>query len=174
MNVDMMEVRSIGSDMEPYVAVIGPGKATPEQEGAATRVGELLAEAGAVVISGGLGGVMRASCAGAIRSGGKTVGLLPGRERQEGNGFLTICLPTGLGEMRNFLVVNAADAVIAIGTGWGTLSELALTCRSGKPLIALESWRLPQDDTGTVIAADTPAEAVAAVLRALRRLTAAE
>lgn len=158
--------------MTPYVAVIGPGTATAEQERTAYRVGVLLAEAGAVVISGGRGGVMRASCAGAASRGGQAVGLLPGRDRSQGNEFLTIALPTGLGEMRNFLVVNTADAVIAIGGAWGTLSEIALARRAGKPLVAIESWTLSQPGVDApLLTATTPEEAVSLALAGIVRET---
>ncbi|MFY1633554.1 TIGR00725 family protein [Solwaraspora sp. WMMB335] len=151
--------------MPAYVAVIGPGDAATELERLAYRVGELLADAGAVLISGGRGGVMRASCAGAASRGGQVVGLLPGPDRAQGNEFLTVSLPTGLSEMRNFLVVNAADAVIAIGGGWGTLSEIALAQRAGKPLVALTSWTVSQPGMDVALrAAATPEDATAQVL----------
>jgi uncharacterized protein (TIGR00725 family) len=154
-----------------YVSVIGPGQATGQEREAAEAVGRGLAQAGAVVVCGGLGGVMEAAAKGALEAGGTCVGLLPGRERAAGNPYLTLALPTGLGELRNGLVVAAADALVAIGGSWGTLSEIALALRTGKPVVALDSWRLeppsarrPGDAPGPVRVA-TAAEAVAVALR---------
>lgn len=128
-----------------YVAVVGPGdNATAKDTERARRVGSLLAERDVIVVCGGLGGVMAAACEGASARAGLTIGLLPGRDRAAavaaGNRYLSVTLPTGLGEMRNGLVVNAADAVIAIGGSWGTLSEIALAMRVGKPTILLGGW----------------------------------
>jgi len=123
-----------------YVAVCGASEATPSQLGAAKEVGRLLAEAGAIVINGGLGGVSGAASEGAASAGGIVVGLLPDAHRAGANPHLTIALPTGLGQMRNALIVTAAQAVIAIGGGWGTLSEIALAKRLGRPVITLDSW----------------------------------
>jgi uncharacterized protein (TIGR00725 family) len=123
-----------------YVAVCGASEATPSQLGAAKEVGRLLAEAGAIVINGGLGGVSGAASEGAASAGGIVVGLLPDAHRAGANPHLTIALPTGLGQMRNALIVTAAQSVIAIGGGWGTLSEIALAKRLGRPVITLDSW----------------------------------
>ncbi len=152
-----------------YVAVVGPGDAGAQLQAIARRVGELLADAGIVVVCGGLGGVMEAACRGATEQGGLTVGLLPGRDRAAGNAYLTVALPTGLGELRNGLVVGAADAVIAIGGSWGTLSEIALARKTNKPVVAISSWGLtaPEPSTTTVIPANGPEEAVAAALAAI-------
>ncbi|SEM23455.1 TIGR00725 family protein [Streptacidiphilus jiangxiensis] len=147
----------------PYVAVIGPGEATPAECDTAGEVGRRLAEAGAVLVCGGLGGVMEAAARGASAAGGTTVGLLPGRDRSAGNPHLTVCLPTGLGELRNGLVVGTADAVIAVGGSWGTMSEIALALRTGKPVVALAGWDLrpPSGDAPGPRPAATPEEAVA-------------
>jgi uncharacterized protein (TIGR00725 family) len=150
-----------------YIAVIGPGEATAEQEQVAYRVGTLLADAGAVVVCGGLGGVMAAVCRGVADRGGRSVGLLPGRDRSAANPYASIVLPTGLGELRNGLVVGTADAVIAIGGGWGTLSEMALACKAGKLVVAIDGWRLtapPPAPEGIVRSVGTAEDAVAAVL----------
>jgi len=145
-----------------YVAVIGASEASDTELAYAIRVGTLLAQADAILISGGLGGVMRASCKAAVENGGLTVGLLPGRDRRDGNEFLTVALPTGLGELRNGLVVGAADAVIAIGGGWGTLSEIALAMRGRRPLVALHSWDVkpPGEIDQHITRVDSPEEAV--------------
>lgn len=151
-----------------YVAVVGPGAAGDRERAHARRVGELLALRGAVVVCGGLGGVMEAVCEGARAHGGVTVGLLPGRDRAAGNPFLTVCLPTGLGELRNGLVVGAADAVIAVGGSWGTLSEVALAMRTGRPTVVLAGWDVAADPgDGIFLRASSPEEAVRAVVDAL-------
>jgi uncharacterized protein (TIGR00725 family) len=125
-----------------YVAVVGPGDAaTPADVEAARTVGALLAERGAIVVTGGSGGVMAAATAGANGAGGLTVALLPGSSR--GGCPATIAIPTGLGELRNGLLVRAADAVIAVGGSWGTLSEIALARRTGVPLVCLGGWDVP-------------------------------
>ncbi|HEY1456646.1 MAG TPA: dethiobiotin synthetase, partial [Candidatus Dormibacteraeota bacterium] len=123
-----------------YVAVCGASEATAEQLDAAREVGRLLAESGAVVINGGLGGVSGAATEGAAQAGGTVVGLLPDLERDGANPNLTLSLPTGLGQARNLLIVTAAESVIAIGEGWGTLSEIALARRLGRSVFALDTW----------------------------------
>jgi uncharacterized protein (TIGR00725 family) len=112
-----------------------------------------------VVVCGGLGGVMEAACRGAKEGGGLTVGILPGTERAAANRFVDVAIPTGLGEARNALVVRAADALVAIGGGYGTLSEIALALKAGKRVVGLDSW-----DIDGVVAAPDPEAAVAAVL----------
>ena len=124
----------------PPVAVAGPGRADESQERSAFEVGRLLAERGAVVVTGGLGGVMAAACRGARSAGGMTVGLLPGTDRSEANEWVAVAIPTGLGELRNGLVVRACEALIAVGGGYGTLSEIALALKAGKPVVGLTSW----------------------------------
>jgi uncharacterized protein (TIGR00725 family) len=122
-------------------------------------VGRLVAERGAVVVCGGLGGAMESACRGAKQAGGLTVGLLPGSDRGEANAFVDVALPTGLGEARNALVVGAADVVIAVGRGYGTLSEIALALRAGKRVVGLDTW-----DVEGVAPADGPKAAVSAAL----------
>jgi uncharacterized protein (TIGR00725 family) len=138
-----------------YVAVCGASEATPEQLDAAREVGKLLAEAGAIVINGGLGGVSGAASEGASHAGGTVVGILPDTDRAGANPHVTISLPTGLGQARNVLIVTAAESVIAIGEGWGTLSEIAVARRLGRSVTALDSWSVKGLD-----AVKTPAEAV--------------
>ncbi|TMG57971.1 MAG: TIGR00725 family protein [Chloroflexi bacterium] len=123
-----------------YVAVCGASEATPSQLDAAREVGRLLAREGAVVINGGFGGVMGAASEGAALEGGTVVGILPDSDRAEVNAHLTIAIATGLGQARNAVIVTAADSVIAIGQGWGTLSEIALARRLGRPVFALGTW----------------------------------
>jgi uncharacterized protein (TIGR00725 family) len=126
----------------PYVAVVGPGDATAKESEAAATVGRALAEAGAIVVTGGLGGVMEAACRGARDAGGMTVGILPGADRRAANPAVTVALPTGLGELRNGLVIRSADAVVAVGGAYGTLSEVALALKAGVPVVGLSTWEI--------------------------------
>jgi uncharacterized protein (TIGR00725 family) len=145
------------------VAVVGPGDAPPDEIEAAEAVGRALAGQGAVVVCGGLGGAMEAACRGAKQAGGTTVGILPGLDRSAANQWLDIAIATGLGEARNALVVRAADALIAVAGGYGTLSEIALALKAGKPVTGLGSWE--------IVGVQTVADAEAAVETALRGLT---
>jgi uncharacterized protein (TIGR00725 family) len=126
----------------PYVAVVGPGDAGPDERQIAEDVGLGLARAGAIVVCGGLGGVMAAACRGASVAQGTTIGILPGSDRASANDWVTIAIPTGLGEFRNGLVVRAADVVIAIGGGYGTLSEIALARKTDVPVVGLGTWQI--------------------------------
>ncbi len=125
-----------------YVAVCGATQATPAQLEAAREVGRLLARSGAVVINGGYGGVPAAASEGAAGEGGTVVGLLSEGDREGASPHLTVSLPTGLGQGRNLLIVTAAESVIAIGGGWGTLSEIALARRLGRDVFALDTWEV--------------------------------
>jgi hypothetical protein len=128
--------------MKPIIAVIGGGSCTTEQTTLAEQTGRLLAEREAILVCGGLGGVMEAAAKGAKSNGGMTVGILPGADPAAANAYIDIPLATGLGEMRNFLIVRVAHALIAIGGGSGTLSEIALAQRIGKPVVGLhDSFR---------------------------------
>ena len=142
----------------PYVAVIGPGDASPDELHAAEEIGAGLADAGAVVVTGGLGGVMEAACRGARSRRGRTLGILPGEDRDAANGWVEIAIATGLGELRNGLVVRAADAVMAIGGGHGTLSEIALALKLGRPVVGVGTW-----DIHGVEHVSTPEEALGRV-----------
>jgi hypothetical protein len=141
--------------MPTYVAVVGTSTPTAELAEAAEAVGRRLAERGAVVVCGGLGGVMEATARGVHAAGGIAVGILPGSDRTEANRYLTVALATGLGEMRNPLVVRSADVVIAIGGAYGTLSEVAFALRTAVPVVGLGTW-----DLEDVVAAPGPDEAV--------------
>ena len=124
------------------MAVAGPGRAGAAETELAESVGSAIAARGAVLVCGGLGGVMEAACRGAAGSGGTTVGILPGLDRAQANPHVQVAIPTGLGEVRNALVVRAADALIAIAGEWGTLSEIALAMKTGKPVVGLGTWEL--------------------------------
>jgi uncharacterized protein (TIGR00725 family) len=147
-----------------YVAVVGPAEAGERERRVARRLGELLALRGAVLLCGGLGGVMGAASEGAGARGGITVGLLPGPDRRAGDPSLTVALATGLGELRNGLVVNAADAVVAVGGGWGTLSEVSLALRAGKPVVVVDGWSVQGPPAGdTFLRAASAEEALEAL-----------
>jgi uncharacterized protein (TIGR00725 family) len=150
----------------PYVAVVGPGESRPDEIAAAEEVGRRLAEAGAVIVCGGLGGVMAAACRGADSAGGTTVGILPGSDRAAANEWVTVAVATGMGELRNGLIVRSADALVAIGgaeRSFGTLSEIALARRTGLPVICLGSWEIEG-----VQLADSPQDAVRRALELAR------
>jgi uncharacterized protein (TIGR00725 family) len=138
-----------------YVAVCGASDATASQLESAREVGRLLAESGVVVINGGLGGVSGAASEGAAQAGGTVVGILPSTDRAGANPHLSISLPTGMGQARNVLIVTAAESVIAIGEGWGTLSEIAVARRLGRTVVALDSWSVEGLES-----VGTPGEAV--------------
>ena len=118
-------------------------------------MGRLLAKSGAIVINGGYGGVSGAASEGAASEGGTVVGLLSENDREGANPNLTVALPTGLGQGRNLLIVTAAESVIAIGRGWGTLSEIAHARSLGRSVFALDTW-----DVEGLEKVDTPDEAV--------------
>lgn len=121
------------------IGVIGSGDCDEEVAALARRVGALIAARGAILVCGGLGGVMQAAAKGARESGGTTLGILPGEDARAASPGIVIPVPTGLGEARNALVVRASEAVIAIAGGWGTLSEAAFCLKIGIPLIRLRS-----------------------------------
>ncbi|MQA87304.1 MAG: TIGR00725 family protein [Streptosporangiales bacterium] len=154
--------------MGSMLAVIGPGDAAdPRLLTVAHSVGREVAEHGTALVCGGLGGVMEAACRGARERGGLTVGLLPGLDRRAANPYVDVAVPTGLGQGRNLLVVRAADAVIAVGGSWGTLSEVALACRDGKRVVSLSGWQVSDTQGGTVPGVTPAADAGQAVLLAL-------
>ena len=140
----------------------GSGEAPPADLEAAERVGRTLAARRAVVVCGGRGGVMEAACRGAKEGGGTTLGILPGLDRADANPYVDVAVPTGLGEARNALVVRAADALIAVGGEWGTLSEIALAKRAGKRVVGLGTWELSRagGPVDGIVAASDPEEAV--------------
>jgi uncharacterized protein (TIGR00725 family) len=156
----------------PWIAVCGPGDAPDEDLARAEEAGAAIAREGAVLVCGGLGGVMEAACRGASALGGTTVGLLPGEDRSAANAWVGIAIPTGLGEVRNALIVRAADAVVAIGGAYGTLSEIALALRRGIPVIGVGTWELTRHgrpDAGIVVAEGAPEAVMAALERIGRR-----
>jgi len=139
-----------------YVGVIGSGTADDELAALAEAVGREVAEAGAVLVCGGLGGVMEAACRGAWSRDGRTLGILPGPDRRGANPFLEMSVVTGMGEARNALVARSADALVALPGGAGTLSEIALGLKMGRRVVALGAWETVEG----VLRAEDPAEAV--------------
>lgn len=140
------------------IGVIGAGKADNELIKLAEDVGRLLAKEGSIIVTGGLGGVMEATCRGAFIEGGITVGILPTFQKEDANPYVKIPIPTGMGEMRNVLIVRASDALIAIGGGYGTLSEIAFALKMGKKVIGLKTW-----DIEGIIRVNSPEEAVSKI-----------
>jgi hypothetical protein len=149
--------------IEMIIAVIGDSSCSPEEARIAEAVGEQLAERGATVICGGLGGVMEAVCRGAKSKGGLTVGVLPGEDSSMANPYVDVPIATGVGYARNMAVVKSARAVIAIGGNYGTLSEIAYALKRGIPVIGLNTWSLSRNgrEDESMTRADSAAEAVA-------------
>ena len=129
------------------IAVTGKGAPDEELARLAEEAGRRLAEADAIVVCGGLGGVMEAAARGAHGVGGEVIGILPGEDPGEANPHVTHVVATGIGDARNLAVVASADAVIAIGGEWGTLAEMAFARRLGRPVVALRSWQVSGDGT---------------------------
>lgn len=140
-----------------HIAVIGAGECTAKAAGLAYAVGRLIAEKKAVLVCGGLGGVMEQAARGAREAGGLTVGILPGFNAKEANPYIDIAIPTGLSHARNIIIVRSASAVIAIEGSYGTLSEIAVALKLGKPVFGLNTWDIGPE----VIKADTPESAIA-------------
>jgi uncharacterized protein (TIGR00725 family) len=144
------------------IAVCGLGRASEGEMALAFEVGGLIAARGGIVVCGGLAGVMEAACRGARERGGLTIGLLPTNDASTANPHVVVPIPTGLGEVRNFLIVYAAEAMIAIGGELGTLSEMAVALKNGRRVVTLGSWTLSErpELSPRPIPARTPAEAV--------------
>ena len=152
--------------MSVYIGVVGSGDLDPAADESAEQIGRQVAEAGAVLVCGGLGGVMEAASRGAFNAGGLTIGLLPGVDRGAANRWVGVAIPTGLGELRNGLIVRACDVLIAVGGEYGTLSEVAFALKLGRPVIGVSTWKLTRPD-GLLepgIVAASPQEAVAHAL----------
>ncbi|MBU1726848.1 MAG: TIGR00725 family protein [Candidatus Omnitrophica bacterium] len=145
------------------VGVIGGRQCTPEVEQLAQNLGKKLHKVADILISGGLGGTMKAVCQGFKGEGGLTMGILPGYNKSDANEFVDIAIPTGLGLARNVLVVKSADVVVALPGEAGTLSEIAYCLQFGIPVISLNSWDIPG-----VIKVSTVDEAVAEVKKVIK------
>jgi uncharacterized protein (TIGR00725 family) len=151
---------------KPYIAVIGPGDADEEAEKVAYEAGRLLVAAGAVVVTGGLGATMEAACRGAKEGGGTTIGILPGESRTDANEFVDFGITTGMGEGRNTIIVRTSDGLIAVGGGFGTLSEIGFALKLGKPVVGVHTWELSKsgEPASGIVQARTAVEAVKLVL----------
>ena len=155
----------------PIVAVIGGSAPTPEEAAAAEAVGHALAKEGAVLICGGRGGVMEAACRGAKAAGGLTIGILPGTQRGAANPYVDIPIVTGIGEARNAIIARTAQAAVAVGGSYGTLSEIAFALAFGAPVVGLGTWEVRREGhpPAPIVYAATPEEAVARALVLARR-----
>jgi uncharacterized protein (TIGR00725 family) len=153
-----------------FIGVIGGGDISPQVAGLAEEVGREIARRGAILVCGGMGGVMEAACRGAVTEGGLTVGILPGDKREAANPYVTIPVVTGIGYARNVAVVKSSQAVIAIDGSYGTLTEIAYALQSGIPVVGLGTWSISingkTDDN--IIMADSPEEAVEKAISEIR------
>ena len=156
------------------IGVLGPNTCGAAERRLGFEVGAEIAKRGAILMCGGLGGMMEAAAEGAKSAGGATVGILPGRDAGDANPHIDIAVPTGLGPLRNAVIVQSCDAVIAIRGGYGTLSEIAFALRLDVPVVGLRTWSVSQDgrpDPGIHVAA-SPADAVRLALHLASARTA--
>ena len=158
----MSAARAKPAPRRPILGVIGASRPSAEEAALAEAVGRAVGRAGAILLCGGLGGVMEAACRGAKEAGGLTVGILPTEDAADANPFVDVPVATGIGEARNAIVARAPDALVAVGGGYGTISEIALALKGGKRVVGL---RAPEIEG--VVRSDTPEAAVASALRAL-------
>jgi uncharacterized protein (TIGR00725 family) len=153
------------SEKTIYLAVIGASKASPEIYELAVAVGQEAARMGWIVVTGGLGGVMEAAARGAQEAGGLTVGILPGGDRREANPYIQVAVATHIRHARNSIIAHTADALIAVDGEYGTLSEIALGLKLGKPVIGLKTaWNIPG-----IVPVNSPGEAIEKVIALLKR-----
>ena len=153
------------SGQKIYVGVIGAGNCTKKIRDLAAEVGKEIARAGAVLVCGGLDGIMKGAAEGAKSAKGITIGILPGTEKSEANEFIDYAICTGFGEARNLVIIRTADAVIALPGMYGTLSELGFALKMKKPVVSLGSWEVAD----SIIKADDAKEAVKLALQAIRK-----
>lgn len=153
-----------------YIAVVGIGDEDQAACELAFEVGRLIGARGAVLICGGLGGVMNAAAKGAKETDGVTIGILPGKDREGASRYLDYALPTGLGHARNSVIAHAADGLVAVGGGFGTLSEIALALKLGKHVVGLDTWKLVRNDEQIDVfpSFEEPTDAVEALFNLLR------
>lgn len=154
-----------------FITVIGASDCSAEETRLAEEVGRELARRGATLICGGLEGVMDAACRGATSQGGVTIGILPGDSRQDANPYVQIPIVTGMGYTRNAIVAKSGQAVIAIGGGYGTLSEIAYALQNDIPVISLGTWSLAREGVvdKSIIVAQNPVDAVEKALGLIRK-----
>lgn len=149
----------------PSISIIGGSDVNASVRRLAFEVGNAVANSGATLVCGGLGGVMEAAAKGARAAGGHTVGILPGYERRAANRHIEFAVATGMGQARNAIVVASGDAIIALSGEAGTLSEIGLALKLGRPVIALGAW----ENIPGIHRAETPAQAVALAIRLGRK-----
>ena len=149
-----------------YIGVIGGQFCSEDEERMAYEVGSRLAKQGAIIICGGLGGVMEAACRGAKEEGGTTIGVLPGPFRGDSNPYVDYAIATDMGQARNAIIVRTADALVAVGGEYGTLTEIAMALKMGKKVVALSSWEIASKGTpdDKIVRAGSPEAAVEAVM----------
>ncbi len=157
-----LSMKGLDMGSELLISVIGSSECSDEEAQFAEEVGRELARRGAILVCGGLGGVMEAACRGAASQGGTTIGILPGNSRKDANRYVKIPIVTGMGYTRNAIVAKSGQAVIAINGSYGTLSEIAYALQSGVPVIGLDTWSLSRsgEEDSSIIVAQSPAEAV--------------
>jgi uncharacterized protein (TIGR00725 family) len=155
-------MKNKGGEKKLFIAVVGGGKCTPEEAVVAEAVGSELARRGAILVCGGLGGIMEAACKGASSEGGMTIGILPSDNWGTANPYVQIPIATGLGEARNLVIVRSSSAVIAVSGEYGTLSEIAFALQNNKPVIGLDTWSLHKDskEVRSIVPAENPVDAV--------------
>jgi uncharacterized protein (TIGR00725 family) len=151
-----------------YLAVVGSSTTSKDTSATAEALGAAIAGRGARLVCGGLGGVMEAACKGARSAGGMTIGILPGLEHEAANPYVDVTIPTGMGEMRNALIVRAAHAVIAVSGEFGTLSEIAFALRTDTPVVGLDTWELARhgEPVDAILRAGDPESAVSLAIEA--------
>ena len=152
--------------VKPIIGIIGAANTDAITLALAEEVGRLVAKKGAILVCGGLGGIMEAACRGAKSAGGHTVGILPQATKEMANPYVDVPIATGFGEGRNIIIARTADAVIAVAGEYGTLSELAYTLKMGKPVVGIKTW-----DIKGIVKTDTPAAAVDKVFELLHKST---
>ena len=156
---------------EIIIAVIGTRQPSPEESKLAEEVGRELAKNGVALICGGLGGVMEDACRGACAEGGLTIGVIPGDDRKSANPCVQIPIVTGIGYARNVIIIKSAQAIIAVGGGYGTLTEIGYALDSKKPVIGLKTWKLSRNNRmdKSIIRAHNAKEAVSKALKLVKR-----
>ena len=153
------------SKRKPVIAVIGAGQCSKKLQDMAAAVGRYIAENGGVLVCGGLGGIMEGAARGAKEAGGTTIGIIPTDNKADANAFIDYVIVTGLGHARNILVVNTADAIVALPGKYGTLTEMAFALNAGKPIVSVSAWKLGEE----IRQAEDPLEAARIALEMARK-----
>ena len=151
------------NDRPLQIGVIGASKCSEKDYQVAYEVGKGIAKAGAVLICGGLGGIMEGACKGAKENGGVTVGILPGSSKNDANPHLTISIVTSLSHARNNLIVRSSDALIAIKGEYGTLSEIAIALKIEKKVIGIDTWKISEEIIKAIDAQDAVKKALSVI-----------